>query len=52
MIADKMAGVNMNKEGQEPKIPISKCIIKQKMKEWQERMDCGETILIFPTSGT
>ena len=36
IIADKMAkaGVNMNTEGQEPRIAISKCVIKQKLNEW------------------
>lgn len=38
IIWDKMAkaGVNMNIEGQEPRIPISKCAIKQKLKEWKK----------------
>ena len=34
-ITNKMAkaGVNMNTDGQEPRIAISKCVIKQKLKE-------------------
>ena len=60
IIADKMAkaGVNMklNTEGQEPRIVISKCVMKQKLKEWkkehnrkwQDRIDCRHTKLIFP----
>ena len=59
IIADKMAkaGVNMYTEGQEPRIAISKCVIKQKLKGWkkeqhnrlwQERTDCRQTKLILP----
>ena len=35
ILVDKMvkAGVIMNTEGQQPRIAISKCVIKQKLKE-------------------
>ena len=58
IIADMAkTGANMNTEGQEPRIAISKCVIKQKLKAWkqekhnrlwQDRTDCRQTKLILP----
>ena len=58
IIADKMAkaGANMNTDGQEPRIAISKYVIKQKLEAWKKEehnrlwkdgTDCRQMKLIF-----
>ena len=60
MIADCMAkeGANRKTSGQEPRMPVSKSVIKERLRDrsisehdryWQERTDCRQSKLVLPS---